>query len=76
MINPAKILKMKGLWERFNNNHPKVMPFLNAANAKGITEGTVIEAKVTYTDGTEYTTNIKVSTDDLEMFQQIKELSK
>ena len=75
MINPAKLLKMKGLWERFNNNHPKVMPFLNAANTKGITEGTIIEAKVTYTDGTEYTTNVKVSTDDLEMFHQIKELS-
>ena len=76
MINPTKLLKMKGLWEKFNHNHPKVMPFFHAANTKGITEGTVIEVKVTYTDGTEYTTNIKVSEEDLEMFGQIQELSK
>lgn len=76
MINPTKLLKMKGLWEKFNHNHPKVMPFFYAANAKGIIEGTVIEAKVTYQDGTEYTTNIKVTSEDLELFEQVKELSK
>lgn len=75
MINPAKLLKMKGLWEKFNNNHPKVMPFFNAANSKGITEGTIIEVKVKYTDDTEYTTNVKVTAEDLEMFQQLKELN-
>lgn len=75
MINPTKLLKMKGLWEKFNNNHPKVMPFFNAANAKGITEGTIIEVKVRYTDETEYTTNVKVTAEDLEMFQQLREIS-
>lgn len=75
MINPAKLLKMKGLWERFNNNHPKVMPFFNAANAKGIGEGTIIEVKVKYPDETEYTTNVKVTADDLELFQQVKDMS-
>ena len=76
MINPAKLLKMKGLWEKFSYNHPKVMPFFSAANSKGITEGTIIEIKVKYPDDTEYTTNIKVNSEDLEMFEQLKELSK
>ena len=76
MINPAKLLKLKGLWERFSANHPKLVPFFNAANTKGITVGSVIEIKVKYPDETEYTTNIKVSEEDLEMFEQLKELSK
>jgi hypothetical protein len=76
MINPTKLLKMKGLWEKFNQNHPKLMPFFNAANAKGIGEGTVIEVKVRYTDETEYTTNIKVTAEDLELFEQVREISR
>ncbi|MFQ9514816.1 MAG: hypothetical protein ACLRZ9_03205 [Eubacterium sp.] len=76
MINPTKLLKMKGLWEKFNNNHPKVMPFFNAANSKGITEGTIIEVKVKYPDETEYTTNVKVTQEDLELFHQVSELNR
>lgn len=76
MMNPASLFKMKGLLDKFNKNHPKVMPFLNTVNAKGITPGTIIEAKVTFPDETEYVTNIKVNEEDLELVQQLAELNK
>ena len=35
-MNPAALFKIKGAWQKFSNNHPRLVPFLNAANAKGI----------------------------------------
>ena len=37
-MNPAALFKIKGAWQKFSNNHPRLVPFLNAANAKGITK--------------------------------------
>ncbi len=74
-MNPANIFKIKGLLDRFNQSHPKVLPFFRVVNQRGITEGTIIEMKVKFTDEKEYVTNIKVTEDDLELFQQLKELS-
>lgn len=76
MMNPASLLKMKGLLDKFNSNHPKVVPFLNTVNAKGITPGTIIEAKVTFPDGTEYVTNIKVNEEDMELVQRLAQINK
>lgn len=73
-MNPAALFKIKGLWDKFTANHPKFMPFITAAGNKGITEGTIIEIKVKYTDETEYTTNVKVNQEDLELFKQIQSL--
>ena len=47
-MNPAALFKIKGAWQKFSNNHPRLVPFLNAANAKGITPDTIIEVKITY----------------------------
>lgn len=76
MMNPASLLKMKSLLDKFNNNHPKVVPFLNTVNAKGITPGTIIEAKVVFPDETEYVTNIRVSEEDMELVKQLAQLNK
>lgn len=76
MINPASLFKMKGLLERFDANHPRVKPFLATINNKGITPGTVIEMKVSFEDGTEYKSNVKVTQEDMEMFQELKQFSK
>ena len=75
-MNPASLFKMKGLLEKFQKNHPKVMPFINAVQAKGITEGTIIEAKVTFPDGKEYVTNIRVNGEDLELVKQLAEMNR
>lgn len=76
MINPTAIFKIKAAWDKFSSNHPRFMPFIAAVNKKGITEGTIIEISVISPDGENITTNVKISQEDLELFEEIKQLSK
>ncbi len=76
MINPAKLFKMKSLWERFVENHPKFPQFMKAVQSNGIHEGTVIEITVITPDGRNISTNVKITASDKEMFSELAELSK
>ncbi len=73
--NPASILQLMNLWSRFQNNHPKFPKFLSAVARDGIKEGSIIEIKVTTADGESFDSNLKVNADDMEMIEQIKNLS-
>ena len=74
MINPGMILKLKGLKDKFVENHPKFPMFMKAVAAKGIKEGTVIEVTITDPEGTPLSTNIKVTESDMQLFETIKNL--
>ncbi|MFT4143855.1 MAG: hypothetical protein QM644_05315 [Mobilitalea sp.] len=76
MMNPAKILKLKGAWDKFTQNHPKFPMFMNAISSQGIEEGAVIEIIITSPEGKALSTNIKVSQSDKELFTELAELSK
>ncbi|MBE5959227.1 MAG: hypothetical protein E7254_10265 [Lachnospiraceae bacterium] len=76
MINPTAIFKLKAAWERFSSNHPKFVPFLNAVASKGVVEGSVIEISVTSPEGETIATNVKITQSDLELFEEMKALSK
>lgn len=71
MINPMALMQMKGLLDRFKNNHPKVPMFLTDA-ARSMGEGSVIEISVTSPDGRKITTNMRVNQEDLELVEQLK----
>ncbi len=70
-MNPMALMQLKGLYEKFKNNHPKVPMFFKAAGQM-IGDGSIIEISVTDPQGKKITTNMKVSQDDLEMFNQLK----
>ena len=74
MMNPAAIFKIKGAWEKFVNNHPKFPMFLNAASKEALKENSVIEIKITTSEGKEMVTNLKVTKSDLELFESLKNL--
>lgn len=76
MINPAKLFKMKGLWEGFVQNHPRFPQFINAVQSNGINEGAVIEINVTTAEGKNLSTNVKVTQSDKEMFAELSQLLK
>ncbi len=76
MINPAKLFKLKSLWDRFVKNHPKFPQFMNAVQSNGINEGSVIEIIVTTPDGKNISTNVKITASDKEMFAELAELTK
>lgn len=74
MINPASIMKLMSAKKKFTDTHPKFEAYLNAVMASGITEGTVIEVKVTKPGKEPMVSNIKVQKSDLELFETLKEI--
>ncbi len=70
-MNPMALMQLKGLYDKFKGNHPKVPMFFKAAGQM-IDEGSIIEISVTDPQGKKITTNMKVSKEDLELFQQLK----
>lgn len=76
MINPAKLLKMKGAWDTFTNNHPKFPKFLEAVHNKALNEGTVVEITVTSASGETISSNLKLTGSDISLFSELKDLAK
>lgn len=65
-------MKLKAKWEKFCKNHPKVPLFVDKCNEQLLTEGTIIDIKVTRPDGTTLCTNVKLLPEDLELLQDFK----
>ncbi|MDO5424681.1 MAG: hypothetical protein Q4F41_13230 [Eubacteriales bacterium] len=69
-MNAKDMMKGAGMWSAFKMRHPKFPRFLKAVSEPGvITEGTVLELKVTTADGRTMETNLKVSEKDLELIE-------
>lgn len=73
-MNPLKLLQLKNAWDRFKGSHPKFPKFLTALYQKGMKEGTVIEFRVTTPEGEEMAANLKLKEDDIELFEELKNL--
>lgn len=73
MINPVKLMQLKGMMERFRANHPRIPGFFNAAMGS-IAEGSVIEMSVIDPEGKKLCANIRVNAEDMEMLRQLAEL--
>ena len=77
MINPAMIFKIVRSWERFTVSHPKFPKFLQAAAANDVMrEGTILEINITTPEGRELSTNLKLTTDDLQLIDDIKNMTR
>ena len=72
MMDFTGLLKFKGAWDTFTQNHPKFVPFMQAVGREAIEDGTIIEVKVTSPAGKEYNTNMKITQSDLDLFAQFK----
>lgn len=73
-MNPAALFKMQGAFRKFQGNHPKVVSYFSSVFGNGIPEGSVIELTVTKPGEEPVTTNMKVTKDDLELIQTLKEM--
>ncbi|MCI7469262.1 MAG: hypothetical protein PUG68_09725 [Lachnospiraceae bacterium] len=73
-MNPGSIFKIKGILDKFNQNHPKVVSYFSAVFGNGMPEGSIIELTVTKPGEEPVTTNMKVTADDVELVQTLKEL--
>ena len=75
MVNPASLMKLMGAKNKFVSAHPKFAAFFSAVLKQQIGEGTVIEITVTKPDGTSLTGNMRVQQSDLEIVEELKNLS-
>lgn len=71
-INPMKLLELKNLWSAFTKRHPKFPQFLSAVQQAGIQEGTIIEVQITSPDGKTFTSNMKVTSEDIDAVKSLQ----
>ena len=76
MMNPASMMKIMSAKNKFTENHPKFVAFLNTIFSTEITEGTVIEITVTRPGEEPITTNMKVKQSDLDLMNELQDLAK
>lgn len=76
MMNPASLMKIMSAKNKFTDNHPKFVAFLNAVFSRNVEEGTVIEITVTRPGEEPITTNMKVLQSDLDLLNELKDIAK
>lgn len=67
-----KLLEIRNLWSAFTRRHPKFPQFLTAVQQAGIPEGTVIEVTITPPDGKTFTSNLKVTAEDIDAVKSLQ----
>lgn len=75
-MNPASIIKLMSAKNKFEENHPKFMAFLKMVFQRPIKEGTVIEVTLTRPGEEPITANLRVTQSDLELFEELKSITK
>lgn len=74
--NIGDLMKMKGAWDKFTRSHPRFPQFLYAVKQRGVPEGAVVGVSVEYPDGQKMETNIRVTQEDLELFDSLGKLGR
>ena len=75
-MNPASIIKLMSAKNKFEENHPKFTAFLKMVFQRPIEEGTVIEVTLTRPGEEPITANLRVTQSDLELFEELKSITK
>ena len=73
-MNPMKLLQIKASWEQFKARLPKFPSFLNAVSKGAVTEGALIEMTITTADGKKYSSNLKLTPEDMQLVNDMKDL--
>ena len=68
-MNPFTLLKYKSKLEA---NHPKAAEFVKRVIIPGLPEGTIVEVSITKPGEETKTSNIKVTRDDIDMFDEVR----
>ncbi len=71
-MNPMLLMQFQQRLSQFQQDHPKVMPFFQAVGNNAVQEGTVFAIKVTTPDGKTLESNIKLTANDIETINMMK----
>lgn len=70
-MNPLTMMQIKELTGRFRRNHPKLVRFFDVAQ-KRLDAGSIIEIKLTLSNGEVMNASAKVTKDDMELLNYLK----
>ena len=68
-MNPFTLFKYKS---KLEVNHPKAAEFVKRVIMPGLPEGTIVEVSVTKPGEDTKTSNIRVTKDDIDMFDEVR----
>ena len=72
-FTPQLLMRFQQRLQLFQQDHPKVLPFVKAIGDNAVEEGTVIAMKVTTPDGRTLESNIKLTANDVETIKLMKD---
>ena len=73
-MNPMQLMQLAERLRIFKEQHPRVLDFLHAVARNNIQPGVVMELRVTDNDGKTMVTNIKLTPEDVETIEIIKNI--
>ena len=73
-FNPLKTMQFKNAWDGFTQRHPKFPQFMAAVQQHGIQAGSIIEVQINTPDGKNFTTNLKVSEEDIQAIRSLQDM--
>ena len=76
MLNFQSLLTFNSAKSKFLANHPNVEPFIDRLNARNPEVGQEVAIAVRYPDGTEYKTGVRITEDDMQLLELLRELLK
>jgi hypothetical protein len=75
MPNMSDIMKIAGMKNTFESNHPKFASFIKSLMHEGVSEGEIVEINIIKPDGTKTTANMKVQPSDIELINELKSMT-
>ena len=70
-MNPVDLLQIGTKIQKFKEQHPRFPAFVKKVGKEAITEGAVVEIKVTSVEGRDYVTNMRLTADDVDLLNTI-----
>lgn len=71
-MNPMNFMHLKPLIEQFHERHPKFVEFFGYAG-QHIEEDSLLEISITDPSGSKIVTNIRITQEDLEFVEQLRQ---
>ena len=73
-MNPMDMMQIVGRISIFKKQHPKFGMFLSSISQNGVKKGDILEIKYKAEDGRESVANIKLTDDDIETLNMLKNM--
>ena len=70
-MNPIDFVQLGSKIQKFKEQHPRFPAFVKKVGKDAISEGAIIEVKVTSVEGRDYVTNLKLTSEDVELLNMI-----